>query len=103
MKRKIIKDQIKINKNMEIPKKGKVLLQFTADWCGPCRAMKSVTEEFQSKSDVTFQKVNVDTESSIAQKYGVRSIPCFVVVEDDKEKIRKVGSQSLSQLLDLVK
>ena len=45
---------------MEIPKKGKVLLQFTADWCGPCRAMKPVTEEFQSKSDVAFQKVNVD-------------------------------------------
>ena len=88
---------------MEIPRKGKVLLQFTADWCGPCRAMKSVTEEFQSKSDVTFQKVNVDKESSIAQKYGVRSIPCFVVVEDDKEKVRKIGSQSLSQLLELVK
>ena len=88
---------------MEIPKKGKVLLQFTADWCGPCMVMQHVTEEFQSKSAVIFKRVNVDTEYSIAQKYGVRSIPCFVVVEDDEEKIRKVGSQSLSQLLDLVK
>tara|TARA_R110002074_G_C12160634_1_gene631177 strand:- start:79 stop:345 length:267 start_codon:yes stop_codon:yes gene_type:complete len=88
---------------MEIPNKGKVLLQFSADWCGPCKSMKPVLEKFEEKSKVTLMKINVDMESNIAQKYGVRSIPCFVVVEDDKEKIRKVGSQSLSQLLDLVK
>ena len=88
---------------MEIPKKGKVLLQFSADWCGPCKAMKPTTEEFQKKSNVIFQKVNVDTESKIAQKYGVRSIPCFIVLKDGKQTERKVGTQSLDQLIELVK
>tara|TARA_R110002072_G_scaffold148966_3_gene296670 strand:- start:292 stop:558 length:267 start_codon:yes stop_codon:yes gene_type:complete len=88
---------------MEIPKKGKVLLQFSADWCGPCKAMKPTTEEFQKKSNVIFQKVNVDTESKIAQKYGVRSIPCFIVINNNEETHRRVGMQSLAQLIELVK
>jgi|TARA_R110000823_G_scaffold201517_2_gene332366 thioredoxin 1 len=88
---------------MEIQQKGTVLIQFSADWCGPCKAMKSIVEQFQEKSKVTFQKVNVDTENIIAQEYGVRSIPCFIVLKNGKQTERKVGTQSLDQLLELVK
>ena len=88
---------------MEIQQKGTVLLQFSADWCGPCRAMKSTIEQFQEKSNVLVQKVNVDTESKIAAKYGVRSIPCFVVLKDGAETKREVGTKSLDQLLELIK
>jgi thioredoxin 1 len=88
---------------MEIQQKGPVLIQFSADWCGPCKAMKSIVEQFQEKSKVTFQKVNVDTENIIAQEYGVRSIPCFIVLKNGKQTERKVGTQSLDQLLELVK
>ena len=88
---------------MEIQQKGTVLIQFSADWCGPCKAMKSIVEQFQEKSKVTFQKVNVDTENIIAQEYGVRSIPCFIVLKNGKQTERKVGTQSFDQLLELVK
>ena len=88
---------------MEVQQKGTVLLQFSADWCGPCKAMKSTTDKFQEKSEVTFQKINVDTENIIAKEYGVRSIPCFIVLKDGEQTARRLGIQSLDQLLELVK
>jgi len=86
-----------------IPEKGKVLVDFYADWCGPCKAMKPTLEKFEESSKVPLLKINVDTENDIAQKYGIRSIPCFVVIEDKKEITRKIGMQSVDQLIDLVK
>ena len=88
---------------MEVQQKGTVLLQFSADWCGPCKAMKSITDKFQEKSEVTFQKIDVDTENIIAKEYGVRSIPCFIVLKDGGQVARRLGIQSLDQLLELVK
>jgi thioredoxin 1 len=86
-----------------IPEKGKVLVDFYADWCGPCKAMKPTLEKFKESSKVPLLEINVDTENDIAQKYGIRSIPCFVVIEDKKETARKIGMQSVDQLIDLVK
>ena len=82
-----------------IPEKGKVLIDFYADWCGPCKGMNPILEQFKESSDVPLVKVNVDEESEIAQKFGIRSIPCFIVVEDGEEKIKKIGMQ----LKELVK
>ena len=86
-----------------IPEKGKVLIDFYADWCGPCKGMNPILEQFKESSDVPLIKVNVDEESEIAQKFGIRSIPCFIVVEDGEAKIKKIGMQSLEQLKELVK
>ena len=86
-----------------IPEKGKVLIDFYADWCGPCKGMNPILEQFKESSDVPLIKVKVDEESEIAQKFGIRSIPCFIVVEDGEEKIKKIGMQSLEQLKELVK
>ena len=85
-----------------IPKKGKVLVDFHADWCGPCKAMKPTLKQFEESSKTPLVMVNVDTENEIAAKYGVRSIPCFIVVEDGLEIKRKIGMQSLDQLEKLV-
>ena len=65
--------------------------------------MKPTLEKFEESSKVPLLKINVDTENDIAQKYGIRSIPCFVVIEDKKETARKIGMQSVDQLIDLVK
>ena len=86
-----------------IPEKGKYLVNFSADWCGPCKAMKGTLEKFKEFSKDTLIKINVDMESDIAAKYGVRSIPCFIVIEDGLEIQRKIGMQSLEQLKELVK
>ena len=86
---------------MNIPNEGKVLLDFYADWCGPCKAMGKTLAEFQNTSEVKLMKINVDQNRELAQQYGVRGIPCFVVVDSGVEKNRAVGMQTLQQLKDL--
>ena len=86
-----------------IPEKGKVLVDFHAQWCGPCKAMKPTLEKYKESSKIPLVEINVDTENQIAAKYGVRSIPCFIVIEDGLEIQRKIGMQSLEQLKELVK
>ena len=107
MKKKTIKDQVrkinKLNNNIMIPEKGKVLVDFHADWCGPCKAMKPTLNQFKEASKVPLLEVNVDTDNKIAAKYGVRSIPCFIVIEDGVQIHRRIGMQSLDQLLELIK
>lgn len=72
------------------------LIDFYADWCGPCQAMKPVFDkvipEFSGK--VTFEKINVDIDQSKAQEYGVMSIPTMVILKDGKEVDRKIGMLS---------
>jgi len=107
MRRKTIKDQVikinTLNNNIMIPEKGKVLVDFHAQWCGPCKAMKPTLEQYKESSKIPLVEINVDTENQIAAKYGVRSIPCFIVIEDGLEIKRKIGMQTLDQLKELAK
>ena len=86
-----------------IPNEGKVLVDFYADWCGPCKAMGPTLSAFQQASDVPLVKINVDQERDIAMKYDVRGIPCFIYIEDGVAKARASGVQSLQQLKNLTK
>lgn len=80
------------------------LIDFYADWCGPCIAMKPVFEEVEKefKDKVEFKKVNVDSDPSEAQKYGIMSIPTFVIVKDDKEVDRRMGAMPKDQLVSFI-
>lgn len=72
------------------------LVDFEADWCGPCIAMKPVVEELEKEliGKVEVKKINVDENQDEASKYGVMSIPTLLILKDGKEVDRFVGVQS---------
>lgn len=62
-----------------------VLIDFYADWCGPCKMLAPVLEGLSEKMDkVTFYKVNVDASSDLAGRYGIQAIPNLVIFKDGK-------------------
>lgn len=81
-----------------------VVLDFWAEWCGPCMMLAPLLHEFaEENADITVGKVNVDEEPALAQAYGVSSIPTLVVIKGGKEVNRSVGVIPKSKLEALVK
>ena len=79
---------------------GTALVDFYADWCGPCRMVSPIVDEIaEERSDITVGKVNVDDENALAMKYGVMSIPTLIVFKDGQEKTRIVGARSKAAIL----
>ena len=79
---------------------GTALVDFYADWCGPCRMVSPVVDEIaEERRDVTVGKVNVDDENALATKYGVMSIPTLIVFKDGQEKTRIVGARPQAAIL----
>lgn len=82
--------------------KGLVLIDFYADWCGPCKNFGPIFEEFASEtSDVKCIKVNVD-ESTIARKYRVMSIPTIILFKDGEVCDRFIGVMQKKDLSEFV-
>lgn len=80
-----------------------VLVDFYADWCGPCKMLAPLVEQFaQENPQVKVCKINVDDQADLAMDYDVRSIPTLVVFKDGKEANRSVGLISKSQLQNLI-
>lgn len=86
----------------EQTKEGVTLVDFWAEWCGPCRMMSPVLDELASEYDgkATVAKVNVDNESDLAQKFQVMSIPTLIVFKDGEVQKRFVGVTSKSDLAE---
>lgn len=86
---------------MESPKK--VLIDFYADWCGPCQMVSPVVDEIaEERQDVHVCKVNVDEQQELAQAFGVSSIPTLVVVEHGKLVQHTVGAVPKEKILDML-
>ena len=70
----------------------KVLVDFNANWCGPCQMLKPVVEEISNENEnVKVASINIDDEDELAENYNVSSIPCLVLFENGKETKRNVG------------
>ena len=82
-----------------------VLLDFYADWCGPCKMMAPIVEEISEEyaDEYIVGKVNVDEEASIALNYRVMSIPMLVVMKLGQCAAKSVGAVSKEEVLALLK
>ena len=98
---------IKINKenftNEVINSKKPVILDFYADWCGPCRMVGPIISEIANeRNDIKVGKVNVDEQSALAAQFGVMSIPMLVVIKDGKVVNSSVGAKPKDEILAML-
>ena len=69
-----------------------VIVDFYADWCGPCRMMRPALDQLAAeREDIKVASLNVDDEDELAAEYGISSIPCLIVFKGGKETNRSVG------------
>jgi len=78
-----------------------VLVDFYADWCGPCKMLGPIMDEIDN--EVKVYKINVDNAEDLAKEYGMFSIPCVVAFKDGKEINRSVGLKSKDDILGMIK
>ena len=79
----------------------RVLVDFYANWCGPCKMLGPVLEAVSDEIKVL--KVNVDNNQELAREYGVMSIPCVVLFENGREVKRNIGFMPEAKLREFVK
>ena len=97
---KISKDNFQ---NEVISSESTVLLDFYADWCGPCRMVSPIVDEIaEERADIKVGKINVDEESELAERFGIFSIPALVVIKDGKIVNQSVGARPKAQILAML-
>lgn len=80
--------------------KEKVLIDFYADWCGPCKMLSEVFDEVKNELKVDVKKVNVDDCQNIAREYGIMSIPTIVLFENGNVVKKHTGFLNAEELID---
>lgn len=89
------------NENLhQIIKDDRILIDFYADWCGPCKMLAPVLEEINS---IKIIKINVDIHQELAKEYGVMSIPTLILVENDIVLKKEVGYKSKEEVENFIK
>lgn len=79
-----------------------LLVDFFADWCGPCDMLEPIVEDVAAESAATVAKVDIDELQTLAQNFGVRSVPTLLLFVDGEQVEQLVGVQEKQTLLDLI-
>lgn len=93
----------KDNFNLVTESEKTVLLDFYADWCGPCRMVSPIVDQIAEENpQYLIGKINVDEQSELAMKFGVTSIPTLVVMKNGKVVNQSLGAKPKEQILALL-
>jgi thiol-disulfide isomerase/thioredoxin len=79
------------------------VLYFTAEWCNPCQRTRPVAEELKRDGVIDFIFVDADTEIELLEKFGIKSIPTYILLNDGLEVKRMNGAKTRDQFLEFVK
>ena len=82
--------------------KSKVLVDFYATWCGPCKMLSPILEQLASEVDIDIIKVDVDKYQDLAREYKVMSIPCLILFDNEKEIKRTLGFMPKEKLKEFI-
>ena len=78
------------------------VLYFTAEWCNPCQRTRPIAEELKRDGLVDFVFVDADTEIELLQKFGIKSVPTYILLEDGLEVKRMNGAKTRQEFLDFI-
>ncbi|MBR3204376.1 thioredoxin [Candidatus Saccharibacteria bacterium] len=81
---------------------GLVLVDFNADWCGPCQMFKPILDTLSEEIPEPILSVNIDESPELAEKYNVSGIPCLVLLKDGEEVARSIGVIPEKKIIKLI-
>ena len=78
-----------------------VLVDFYANWCGPCRMLTPILDDISA--EIPVYKIDTDLEQELARNYGIMSIPCVIVFKKGKEIARSIGLKSKDEIMQMIR
>lgn len=78
------------------------VLYFTAEWCNPCQRTKPIAEELKRDGVIDFMFIDADSETDLVQKFGIKSIPTYILIEDGQEVKRMNGAKTKDDFLKFI-
>ena len=80
----------------------KHILYFTAEWCNPCQRTRPIAEELKRDGIIDFIFVDDDTERELIEKFAIRSVPTYILLDDGREIARMNGAKTREQFLEFI-
>jgi thiol-disulfide isomerase/thioredoxin len=78
------------------------VLYFTAEWCNPCQRTRPIAEELHSEGIIDFRFIDADSEVEMVNKFGIKAVPTYILLEDGKEVKRMNGAKTREQFLEFI-